>query len=266
MIGQQRLINEIKSYNIKTFPQTLLLLGNRGCGKHLLVNQVISPHLKLDVIDITKNISFEYILEVQLRAIPAIYLINTTLITEKEQNVILKFIEEPVSNSFIILLTEDKNQLLDTVLNRCVVYSFESYTIQELSSFIKYEKEINKELALKISTTPGQLLETDEGKLESLYELVLKITNKIKDATLPNTLSISDKMNYKDNINKFDINMFFNSLILALTEEYIKNNNEFYFKLYNKVSEYKSMLNAPKINKEVLMDNFLITIWKLAQN
>ena len=73
-------------------------------------------------------------------------------------------------------------------------------------------------------------------------------------------------MNYKDNINKFDINMFFNSLILALTEEYIKNNNEFYFKLYNKVSEYKSMLNAPKINKEVLMDNFLITIWKLAQN
>ena len=163
-------------------------------------------------------------------------------------------------------MTEDKNQLLDTVLNRCVVYSFESYTIQELSSFIKYEKEINKELALKISTTPGQLIETDEGKLESLYELVLKITNKIKDATLPNTLSISDKMNYKDNINKFDINMFFNSLILALTEEYIKNNNEFYFKLYNKVSEYKSMLNAPKINKEVLMDNFLITIWKLAQN
>jgi predicted AAA+ superfamily ATPase len=80
MVGQVNLINKLKSYTIDSFPQTLLLTGEKGSGKHSLVREVISPHLKLDIIDITDNISFDYILEIQLRVIPSIYLIDVTLI------------------------------------------------------------------------------------------------------------------------------------------------------------------------------------------
>ena len=37
MIGQQELVNKFNSYTLETLPHTILLLGDRGCGKHLLV-------------------------------------------------------------------------------------------------------------------------------------------------------------------------------------------------------------------------------------
>jgi DNA polymerase III delta prime subunit len=265
MIGQTSLIKSLTSYNIKTFPQTLLLIGDKGCGKHLIVKDVISPHLKLEVVDITQNISFEYISNIQLRAIPAIYLINTSLITEKEQNILLKFIEEPVSNSFVILISEDKVSLIETIINRCVVYSFEPYTNKELLSFISYKKDSNIQLALKVCNTPGQLIETTEDKIENVFDVSKKIANRLKDASLPNALKISQKINYKEEPEKFDINVFFNSLILTLSEEYTHNSNEVYLKLYNKAVEYKSKLRTPRINKEALMDNFLTVIWKMVK-
>ena len=36
--GQSNLINKIDSLNLSTFPHSLLLLGEQGCGKHLISN------------------------------------------------------------------------------------------------------------------------------------------------------------------------------------------------------------------------------------
>jgi DNA polymerase III delta prime subunit len=265
MTGQLNLISKIKAYDINSFPHTLLLIGDRGCGKHHLVNEIISKHLNLDVIDITENISFDYILDIQLKSIPYIYLINTSLLTEKQQNIILKFIEEPLSNSYIILLSEDKNSLLDTIINRCIIYQFEPYTEEELSSFISFTDEHIKSLSLKIATTPGQLISTDEDKMKRLQTLCTKIITKMKDASYPNSLKVVNELNYKEDSTKLDINMFFNALLIGLHGDYVNNKNELSLKLFYKTAEYKNKLLTPKINKEVFMENFITSIWKLTR-
>ena len=40
MIGQKRLLNVIDNYTIDTFPRSVILIGDQGCGKHTLVNYI----------------------------------------------------------------------------------------------------------------------------------------------------------------------------------------------------------------------------------
>jgi DNA polymerase III delta prime subunit len=265
MIGQESLIKELKSYNILTFPQTLMLVGERGCGKHLLISEVISPHLKLDVIDITNNISYDTIAEVYIKAVPAIYLINASSLSIKNQNSILKFIEEPVSNSFIIILSEDTGFLLDTVVNRCSVYYFEPYTPQQLLSFFDYKKQENKSLAIKLLKTPGQLISTPETSLENMHTLCKRIALELEGASLPRTLTISNAINYGNDGTKFDMYTFFKCLTHVFLDNYISTKKNVYFNLYNKTADLLKKIYNPKLNKQSFVENFLLNIWSISK-
>lgn len=265
MVGQKNLINKLMSYTIETFPRTLLLLGERGCGKHTLVKDIISPHLKLDVVDITENISIDYIVDIQLKAVPLIYVIDLSKLTDKQQNIILKFVEEPLSTSYVILLGESKQSILDTVYNRSVVYYFESYTAEELLTFANIANEETKTMLVKVCTTPGQVIETPEEKVKGIYELCNKIANKLNVAPFPNTLKISQLMNYREETDKFDVRMFFKTLTVVLHDSYKDNNKSDNLKLYYKTVEYQSKLVNSKLNKEHLVENFLTVIWNLSR-
>lgn len=265
MVGQKKLINKLTSYTIQTFPRTLLLLGERGSGKHTIVKDIISPHLKLDVVDITENISFDYIVDIQLKSLPSIYVIDLNKLTDKQQNIILKFVEEPLSTSYVILLGDNKQSILDTVYNRSVVYYFEDYTPEELLSFVSLSSEESKKMLIKVCNTPGQVLEITEEKLKNLYELCEKIANKIKVAPFPNALTIAKKMNYKDDTDKFDVKMFFKTLTIVLYDAYKNNNKSEHLELYYKTVEYQNKLVNTKLNKEHLVENFLTNIWNLSR-
>jgi DNA polymerase III delta prime subunit len=266
MIGQVNLINKLKSYTIDNFPQTLLITGEKGSGKHSLVREVISPHLKLDIIDITDNISFEYILQIQLRVIPSIYLIEVSSLTEKEQNIILKLIEEPLSGSYLILLSNSKFDILPTIINRCVEYNMEKYSKEELSSFASYTKEETINFAMNVCTAPGQLLITNENTMDDIKDTTKKMATVLKDKSFYFTIFISKKIDYKDNSGKFDITVFLNSLLYFLFEEYKDNKNEKALAIYYKTIEYKNRLQNQKLNRETLIQNFLTTIWKIARS
>jgi DNA polymerase III delta prime subunit len=265
MVGQVNLINKLKSYTIDSFPQTLLLTGEKGSGKHSLVREVISPHLKLDIIDITDNISFDYILEIQLRVIPSIYLIDVSMLTEKEQNIILKLIEEPMSGSYLILLSNNKSIILPTIINRCVEYSMEKYSKEELGSFASYTNEETTNFALTVCTAPGQLINIDEKAMDDIKDTSKKVATILKDKSFYFTAVISKKLDYNNEIGKLDITVFFNSLMYFLFEEYINNKNEKALSIYYKTIEYKNKLQNPKFKKEDLVQNYLTIIWKLAR-
>lgn len=266
MVGQNNLIARLKSFSIENFPHTTLFLGDKGCGKHTIVSTIVAPHLKLDVINITEYISFEYILEIQLRAIPAIYLIDMSSLNDRQQNIILKFIEEPLSNSFIILLSETKESLLDTIINRCSVFTFEPYTKEQLVSFMDNKNERLQELTLRVCTTPGQVIETGPDKIKDMFELSQKIVDKISESNYPNALSIAQRVNYKDEYDKFDVNVLFNVLITVLFDSYVIDNNQLSLKLYYKAVEYKNKLRNQRLNREIIVESFLTSIWKIARS
>ena len=127
MNEQLKISKLLEKLTIDTFPRTLMLLGEKGCGKHTLL-KIISDKFNLKVNDITGTISLDTIQQIQLTVEPAIYVIDCNTIKVRDENIILKFLEEPLKNSFIILLCEYKEGLLPTILNRCQIWQFESYS------------------------------------------------------------------------------------------------------------------------------------------
>lgn len=261
MVGQKNLLNKLNSYNIDTFPRSVMLIGEKGSGKHTVIDYIKENIVKLPLIDISKDLSADYINAIYRNPNPMIYLIDLNDLTEKQQNVILTFIEEPLSNSFIIILTENKNTVLNTVINRCVCFEIEAYSKEELNSFLTSEDD--KELILNILRTPGKIKNTNLSNLRSIVDVCDKIINKLSAASFMNTLSIADKINFKDEYDKFDLDIFLDSLIYLLNEDYIHNKNINSYKMYLYIINERKKLIDKRLNKEAFFRTFLIRLWKM---
>ncbi|MEP7195983.1 MAG: hypothetical protein ABI851_05645 [Saprospiraceae bacterium] len=65
----------------------------------------------------------------------------------KESNILLKLLEEPPGNAFIIMVTEDINSILSTVKSRAQEFRLKPVTEELLSEFLIKTKGINKSKA-----------------------------------------------------------------------------------------------------------------------
>lgn len=260
MVGQIKLLERLNSLNIDSFPQSLILIGPEGCGKHTFSNE-IATHLGLDLIDITDNLNKEYIDELYLKCEPHIYLIDGSKITIKEQNIILKFLEEPLKNSFLIILTLEDRFLLDTVLNRCEKWRFSSYSEEELSKFGPINNVVE---TTSLFNTPGRRKLLNSINIEGYYNLITKILEKINVASLPNTLSIGDKIAFKGEKDKLNLNIF-KICLLEKSLEYIKY-NKIPFNMFDVIRNYICSSYTPRISQRMLFDNFLISLWEVSRD
>lgn len=264
MVGQTKLLEKLNKYNIDNFPRSTMLIGEQGMGKHTLVNYIKDNILHLPVVDITENLNKEYIDLIYLNPNPLIYVIDFTKITEKESNAMLKLIEEPIPTSFLILLVDNRNNVLNTILNRCIIFELEQYSINELKEFTKGCK--NEDLILNIVKSPGKILNSNlDSYIDELYNLCNTIVTKINKASYLNTLSITDKINYKDEYNKFDLTVFFDCLSYCYYNDFMVNGNNKSLKLYLYVSQSRKKLVDKRLNKELFVSNFLSKLWKAAK-
>lgn len=260
MIGQDKLVSRLKSYTLSTLPHSILILGESGCGKHTLVNE-LKDFYSLDLFYITDNLTLEMIEQVNSRKYPAFYVIDATNITERQQNVILKFLEEPSELVYLIIICENKSSLLETVVNRCVVFEFEPYSRQDLMSFVS-DDTLNKELLLTLCNTPGRIKLINSAVLQDMNELCLKIINKIKIANYANTLSIASKLNYDKSYDKYDVKVFINCLMYNILNEYKSKDDITLYKYYNIINRYSNRLKDTRLNKEMLIENTLTELWQ----
>ena len=262
---QDKLLSIIDNYSIYNFPQTILIEGTKGCGKHMLVDY-ISKKLNLEIENITNNLTSEYLDELRVNPFSKIYLIEVDTLSILKQNVILKFIEEPISGAYNILITCDKDSLLPTVVNRCVSFKFNNYSKDFLINYIINNLGIidktTQELLLMCCDTPGKLNSVNVSTLKDCVNLCSLIIDKINVASFQNTLSISKRLNLVDDVNKIDIDNFLKVLSSMLLDRYKSNNNIKYFKYYLCVNNVIKKLYNNTFNKKDLFDNFLINIWK----
>jgi len=264
MIGQRKLLQQLNKYTIDNFPRSTMLIGEKGMGKHTLVNYIKDNILHLPVVDITEDLNSDFIKQIYLNPNPLIYVIDFTGITEKESNTMLKLIEEPINTSFLILLVDNKNTVLNTILNRCIIFELEQYTKEELKEFTKNCN--NEDLILNIVRSPGKIIETNlDSYVQDLYNLCNTIVTKIDKASYLNTLTITDKINYKDEYNKFDLDLFFDCLTYCYYSDFIGNKNNKSLKCYLYTIESRKKLVDKRLNKELFMSNFLSNLWKVAK-
>lgn len=257
MIGQQRIVSTIDKYiETNTLPRTLMFEGEWGCGKHEL-SQYVASKLNLGIQDITDSLTLETLERIMLSPLPYVYVIDASTISIKEQNVILKFLEEPLKNSYIILLVCNKSKLLNTVLNRCLVLSFEQYTSDELESFIEDRAKWTDEL-LRYARTPGRVKSFEQSAAQAICDFCKKVLTQIMVANYSNVLSIPNKLNFKDNTELFDFDMFVYLLVNVANDLYASQTIP--FNTYKLTSEFYNDTAIPHINKQHLFENYLIRL------
>ena len=265
IIGQKKLLQTVNTYNFNNFPRTSLFIGEFGSGRHFIINYLKENILNnINIKDISDSISDELIDEIYRNPIPMIYLIDLSKMTEKESNIILKFIEEPLNNSFIVLLAESRIGVLNTVLNRCMIFEMDKYSKEELLEFNK-EFDSNS-FVFEIAGTPGKLINFTKNEFNNICSLCETIVDKLEIASYPNTLSILDKLNFKDEYDKIDIDWFFKILLYYSKNKYFSNlSNLKYYKYYEYINQSYNKLSDKRFNRQVFMTNFLSNLWRISR-
>ena len=255
MIGQEKILSLIESATLSTFPRTLMLVGSKGSGKHLLCD-IIAEKFNLKQLDITESLTLETIDEINNRVEPYLYIIQGDSISVKEENVILKFLEEPLKNSYIIFLSSASHTVIPTILNRCQIWQLQNYTREQLLQFV----DEGEEYLLSIANTPGALQLLKGQPIQDMCTLADKMIYKIAGASLPNTLTITDKIAFKSEKGKFDIDVFMLLLEGRFIEATKKNNDTKLYKACSLLRQLRVDYLVPHCDKKPLFDKFLIEL------
>ena len=211
------------------------------------------------------------IMDIYTKPNPTLYVIDMLQLNKSKridivQNSLLKFIEEPPTNSKVIILCENKDNLLSTIQNRCQIFSFEKYNYIRLKQFTEdNDIRVESEDLFCVYDTPGKLLNmTNEVCFSELKSLVDKVIDNIVRASIPNILTIPSKLNF-DNSDGYDIDVFLHlmrtSLLNRMTDCSISNEEFNYLKKQYtctcKVCEKIKMFN---VNKKALFENYLMEL------
>ena len=128
---------------------------------------------KEEIVNLQKDFSFKPIIGSR-----KIYIIkNAEKVRENIANALLKFIEEPEEGIIAILISENKNRIINTILSRCQLISLSNNENDDLEKKLaKYDSEI-----IKIAVEFVNYYE--KYKLETLVYTNSLIHNLLKDRT-----------------------------------------------------------------------------------
>lgn len=259
MNGQPILTQRIHTIKLEDLPHTILLKGATDAG-HLQIVQELSLHHNIMWQDITKNLSLDTINEISTCPEHCIYCIWTDEITEKEQNIILKFLEEPPENAWLMLLTTQTDLLLATIVNRCIVWEMEKYSREFLS------KLTTDDLVLKYAQTPIQIEKYSKINIKEMYDFSKSVVTNISRARFSNCLVITSKVAFDDVKPGYPVRLFL-TMLSDNAFEMVKysTGNLYDISSLIKISSIirgtlNDMIRFPLINKEWLFDNMLLKL------
>ena len=113
------------------------------------------------------------------------------LLNEAASNCLLKILEEP-TNGIFILLTSKLNLLLDTIISRCQILRFRSFSSKQIHSFLRDNSDISKfntntnlkfeDLIISANGSPVQLLKNIKIWNEFPNEITCRLDSPIKNS------------------------------------------------------------------------------------
>ena len=261
IIGQTKLLSKIENYYItKRLPKTMMFLGPAGCGKHVFADYIVDK-FDLDYVEISENVSVQELDEYLHSTIDTLYVIDLNKFTEKQQNQFLKFIEEPSKSVYVLLLASSEAGVLNTILNRCIKHTFEPYTKEQIEQITN--TSVNG-LAFKIFQTPGKLLNLTEESFNNLLTEADKIVRNTSTQQYAASLVAATKVNYKDLYNKLDFDLFLDAIEYLALEDF-KNGNQKSLVVFKVTNQFKQYATQQRLIKEILMFNYLTTLWEALQ-
>ncbi|OFI01532.1 DNA polymerase III subunit tau [Clostridium acetireducens DSM 10703] len=275
-IGKSVIAKEIglKILNKQTYKKYIDLIEYKGSKKKIGIDEVRSLIEKVYKKPFQGNNK-------------VIIIYNAHNMTQEAQNAFLKTIEEPPLGVYIILLCENLNNLLETIVSRCEIYRLHKLNKNEIRSFIEVnypeliEKKHNLDNLIAFSDgIPGRIdkiLKDEDFNIlrNNIMDILLELNNNDKEKVLSFGNLIIEKIKFWEDImeiflyyirdvlvyketgsNEFIINLdkFINIKHLAEVFSYNKLNN-----IVNIIKDTNIKINK-NVNTKLLIDSMLINM------
>ena len=182
-----------------------------------------------------------------------VLIIDAHLLNEAASNCLLKTLEEP-SNGIFILLTSKLNLLLNTIISRCQIIRFRSFSGKQINSILKdyldtSKFNINKKLKIQdlinsANGSPSLLLKN----IEIWNELSDEITNKL-DSPIKNSLEILEVSKLISEQLEIDQQICLVNLIQIIW--WRKTKNVYLLKTLEKLKSYLRKNIQPRLSWEI---------------
>ena len=217
--AKKYLSNSIKSNMIS---HAYMFEGPSGVGKNTMARELAATLLEMenlfnspDYIEIKpdgNSIKIAQIRKLQSDILVKpyksykIYVIDEAQkMTVEAQNALLKTLEEPPKYAIIILITDNKESLLDTIKSRCEIIKFTPIPMQEVASYLTMNGIDSKRASLLANFSRGsmkkaiELSESEEFHL--MREEVQKYVETFLNGNLIEIMDIQSSIEkYKDQI------------------------------------------------------------------
>jgi DNA polymerase-3 subunit delta' len=216
--GQKRAVNILSAHlNSDSLSHAYLMIGREGTGKEFLANEfsryILCPQTKEDecetcrkfiakahpdfmYINGREGIKIEQIRETieRIDLSPVMSAKKVCLISKAENmgieaaNALLKTLEEPPSDTIIILTTNSEKRLPQTIISRCQIIKLDAVGEKEIFRILEQDfdkEEINRVLSLSEgSIGEAKKLLLNKRALEEKRKMLADVSNLLSDKSL----------------------------------------------------------------------------------
>lgn len=260
MIGQKQLIDEIKSLmDANKYPHFSIIVGDSGSGKKTLLKEVFSGVYPEDnsVDSIRKIVELSYKLHNMKFLIPDAETLSVTA-----QNALLKVVEECPNGNYYVLTVSDINNVLYTIKSRAQIFKMLPYTPKEI---FKYCCEINVatddvKYARQYCVVPGDVNKLIAVGASNFIDFVNLVMDNIAEVSGANAFKIADKIALKDEMDKFDLKLFWTIFVSQCLARFQESDDPKYLRAMKVTSQYISDMRIRAINKQMLFDMWILAI------
>lgn len=245
-----------------------LVLGNKG----MRLMDRVKEASRYDNIVTLERFDVDVLDEIYLMPDPTTYVIDLAEITKKHrtdkiQNSILKFIEEPPGECDVYILMPSVSGLLPTIVNRC-----QKINVPNLASnYIKSQIEDIPDRHLCMIKTYDDIENYDYDKCDDIIRTCRNMLEYLPRVTVANALQIADKINYDDaddmryNVEYYNLDWFIDALEYCLLNDVFveKIDSLTGVNLSKEITGFKSLVRVLGINKRYIFENLILRMMEV---
>lgn len=164
-------------------------------------------------------------------------------------------LEEPPRGSVVVLLAESEAEVIDTLLGRCYKLYFDPYSSEFLSTFVTGDASL-----YRFCSTPGQIKQLAEESVESIYKLAELLVDKLQAASIPNTLTVLDKIRWKDEKDRLPLRPLLR-MVQGLCWEKLQQSSEslpYHQLMLSCIGDLITDLMIPNLDAKLRFEHFLL--------